>query len=242
MTELLTKSTITNKKMYVNEIFAKIANKYDLLNNLMTFGLHLKWKTELVKLAIKENNLACEVLDLCTGTCDIPIIFNNLKPDIKITCIDNCKPMLEAGKKKIENKGPNNIEIILLDTEALQYKSHSFDIITIGFGLRNLIDKNKCINSAYEMLRNNGALAILDLGYPKNIFWQKLFFFYFFKVVPILGQTFAKNKEAYSYLPNSLLSWYKQEELKDLILKTGFKKCYYKNILGGVVAIHVAVK
>lgn len=248
MTKTIIRSTNENKAAYVNEMFSKIAKKYDLLNNLMTFGLHKRWKKKAIKLALAELNHHSSLitspssLDLCCGTCDLAIILNKLYPSFKITCVDNCSEMLDIARHKIENLKLKNISIQLLDSENLSFKSSSFDLITIGFGLRNLVNKEKCIEDIYRLLRDNSVFACIDLGHPTNIIWEKIFFDYFFRLVPILGKIFAGNKDAYTYLPNSLMNWYKQEELKELILKKGFKKCYFKNILGGIVAIHIATK
>lgn len=242
MIKMLKKSMLDDKALYVNEMFTKIAKKYDLLNNLMTFGLHSKWKEKAVDLALEEIDNPKSALDLCSGTGDLAIILNNKIPEIKITAIDNCASMIDIAKAKIENLKIKNIDTLLADCENLPFYSWSFDIVTMGFGLRNLINKEKCLSNIFGLLKPGGVFACIDLGYPTNQLWQNLYFFYFCNIVPKLGESFAKNKDAYTYLPESLKTWYKQEELKEIILKTGFKKCYFKNLLGGAVAIHIAVK
>ena len=239
-----TKATLPNKAIYVNELFSKIAKKYDLLNSLMTFGFNYKWKEEAIKLALSEINNPTAALDICCGTCDLGIILSKTSSSINITCTDNCSKMLEIGRIKIEKLKLKNITLSLLDSEDLlsYFPKCSFDIVSIGFGLRNLVNKEKCIEDIYKLLHKNGVFVCIDLGHPTNYFWQKIFFYYFFKIVPTLGAIFAKNKEAYTYLPHSLVSWYTQEKLKNILLSKGFKKCYFKNILGGVVAIHIAIK
>ena len=242
MTRTTEKSITSDKALYVNQMFAEIAEKYDLLNNLMTFGLHNKWKEEAVNLALKEIKDPKSALDLCCGTADLAIILSNKCPQININCVDNCGEMLDIAKTKLENLKIKNIDFLLADCENLSFYSWSFDIITMGFGLRNLVNKENCLKNIFGLLKPGGVFACIDLGYPSNYMWERLYFFYFYNLIPKLGGLFAKNKEAYTYLPASLKTWYKQEELKDLILKTGFKKCYFKNLLGGAVAIHVAVK
>lgn len=244
MTTTTTKSTITNKASCINQMFNNIASKYDLLNNFMTFGNHIRWKEEAIKLALKEIKEPKEILDLCSGTGDLGIILNKLCPLTNITCIDNSNNMLDIAKSKIEKLNIKNIRLLLEDFENLSspLKSQSFDIVTIGFGLRNLINKEKCIIDIYDLLSKNGVFVCIDLGYPANLFWQKIYFIYFFKIVPILGKLFANDIDAYTYLPNSLVSWFKQDELNQILLTKGFRKSYYKNILGGVVAIHIAIK
>lgn len=245
MTQALIKSTNTNNENYINEMFAKIAKKYDLLNNLMTFGNHYKWKEEAILLALKEIKSPKIALDICSGTGDLAFILKKHSPDTKITCIDNTKEMLNIAEIKIKKSMFTNISTMLLDINNLSSafrEKNSIDFISIGFGLRNLSNREACLNAVYNLLKENGIFVCIDLGHPENKMWKNIFYFYFFKVVPILGSIFAKDKDAYSYLPSSLLTWYKQEELRDLILKTGFKKCYFKNVSGGAAAIHIAIK
>ena len=242
MTQTILKSNESNKTEFVNKMFAKIAAKYDLLNNLMTLGLHKKWKEDAIKLALNENIIPRVALDLCSGTGDLAITLHKYSPKTLITCIDNCKEMLNITNEKIKLLKIKNITLSLGDCEKLNYAPSSVDLITIGFGLRNLVNKEECLNSFLKILNNGGIFTCLDIAHPENLIWSTIYNLYFFKIIPILGQSFAKDKEAYTYLPNSLLSWYKQNDLKELILKTGFKRCYYKNIVGGIAAIHIAVK
>lgn len=232
---------IKNKPAYVNKMFNKIADKYDLLNNLITFGLHKKWKEKTVQLALHENSSITDVLDLCTGTGDLALTTKKLIPKANITCIDNADNMLEIAQKRFQHFN-NSFTIYNRDIHNLNLKDTSFDLITIGFGLRNLTERERCLEKSYSLLREGGVFACLDLGYPTNIFWKSIYFTFYFKIIPILGKLFAKDKEAYTYLVESLFSWYKQEELKELLLSKGFKKTYYKNILGGAIAIHIAIK
>lgn len=242
MTTAHLKAINNTKTSYINKIFSDIATKYDLLNNLMTLGLHYLWKEEAIKLALKETNNIKEALDICTGTGDLAIILNKHCPHANILCIDNSSNMLEIAKTKTNNL--QNISLKELDFENLlpEHGLHKFDLITIGFGLRNLSNREKSIEKIFSLLNNSGVFACIDLGYPSNPLWQKIYFGYFLKVIPWLGKIFANNKTAYTYLTDSLASWYKQEELKTQILSEGFSRCYYKNILGGAIAIHIAVK
>jgi len=229
-----------NKEVYVNNMFTDIANKYDLLNNLMTFGLHKIWKKNVIKLAISENNTLNNVIDLCCGTGDLALITSKLLPNAKIVCVDNCQTMLDIANNKFKNL--NNITTLKSNIDEINWDPLSIDLITIGFGLRNLSNRENCITMAYRILKQNGVFACIDLGHPSNKLWKSIYYIFFFKIVPLLGEIFAKNKEAYSYLSSSLLSWYTQEELSTLLLKYGFKKAYYKNIMGGAIAIHIAIK
>lgn len=228
------------KSKLVNNLFNRIAYKYDLLNRLMTFGQHKKWKEYAIKLALKELKHLQSVLDICTGTGDLLLLINKHCKNCKITGIDNSESMLDIAKRKTIEF--SNISVRLEDFEGTESINERYDLITISFGLRNLTKQESSINKIYKTLNQNGVFVCIDLGYPKNILWRNIFFFYFFNIVPILGQIFAGDREAYSYLPNSLHSWYKQEDLKELLLKTGFKKCFYKNIFGGVITIHIGVK
>ncbi|MBI2996560.1 MAG: ubiquinone/menaquinone biosynthesis methyltransferase [Candidatus Melainabacteria bacterium] len=242
MIQTIIQSEVKDKSIFVNHMFAKIAYKYDLLNNLMTFGMHKAWKEKTIKLALKEKKDFKNAIDLCSGTGNLAMILNKYCPQANITCIDNCNEMLDITKNKLNKLKLKNISLKLLDIEKDDLKNHSADLITIGFGLRNLVNKERCIEIIYKILSKGGVLACIDLGHPTNRILEKVFYYYFFKIIPKLGEIFAKDKDAYTYLPTSLLSWYKQEELKDLLLQKGFKKCFYKNVFGGIIAIHIAVK
>jgi demethylmenaquinone methyltransferase/2-methoxy-6-polyprenyl-1,4-benzoquinol methylase len=242
MQDTIQKSNTSGKSTYVNNLFSKIAKKYDLLNNLMTFGRHLKWKEDGIKLALKEVKDCNKALDLCTGTGDLSIILNKLSPKTEIIASDYCDEMLQILEKKIINHDLKNINVKKIDSESIDFPKSTFNLVTIGFGLRNLVNKEKCIESIYSVLKKDGVFMCIDLGHPVNPIWRKIFFTYFYNLVPKMGELFARDKDAYTYLPESLKTWYTQEELKEILLKKGFTKCFYKNIFGGVVAIHIAKK
>ncbi len=242
MTKTIIKSIEPNKAEFVNKMFARIAAKYDLLNNLMTLGFHKKWKENTIKMALSENMAPKNAIDLCCGSGDLAIILQQLSPKTLISCLDNCQEMINITNKKIIESRINNITANLADCENLTNSPSSIELITIGFGLRNLTNQEKCLSNIYRILTKGGVFACIDLGHPEKPICSRIYAFYFFKVIPLLGKYFARDKEAYTYLPTSLLSWYKQNELKELLLKTGFKKSYYKNIFGGIAAIHIAVK
>lgn len=235
------RSTLEDKKVFVNKLFSNISRNYDLLNNLMSFGMHSSWKKQAVLLALKEKPNPKDCLDLCSGTADLAILINKLLPNTNITCIDNCKEMLDIARSKIESSRLKNLSLLYMDFEDIS-PSSSFDLITIGFGLRNLTTQEKSLKKIFETLRTSGVFACIDLGHIKNKIWKNIFYSYFFNIVPKLGKIFSGNEDAYEYLVNSLTTWHTQEELKELILKTGFRKCYFKNIFGGAVAIHIAIK
>src|SRR3989338_3417371 len=236
MTETATKSIASNKSEYINQIFAQIAKHYDLLNNLMTMRFHLKWKKDAIDMAIKENKHIFKALDLCTGTGDLALFIHKKVKNAQIICIDNCHQMIDITKKRLDNINSPTFELIKADCENLRFNNSSFDLITIGFGLRNLINREKCLTDSYDFLAPEGVFACIDLGHPVNPLWKSIYGFYFYKIIPLLGFVFARNKEAYTYLADSLSGWYKQDELKEILIKIGFKKVYYKNILGGAVA------
>lgn len=232
----------TNKATYVNNMFSKIAGKYDLLNNLMTFGMHKTWKEDAIKLALNELSALDSALDLCTGTGDLALIINKLSPKTQIIASDYCTNMLDVLNKKIKKLKIRHIETKIEDAENLSYKTPTFDLITIGFGLRNIVNREKCIENIYTALKPKGVFVCIDLGHPNNQIWRKIFFSYFYNLVPKLGEVFAKDKEAYTYLPESLKTWYDKETLKKLLIRKGFSRCSFKDIAGGTVAIHIAVK
>lgn len=243
MLETKVKNEVENNKQdYVHKMFSGIAKQYDLLNNLMTLGMHNSWKKKAIKLSLNEIEAPHTALDLCSGTGDLGLMIKQLSPNTKVLCVDNCKNMLSIAQDKINKLNLNNISTEISNVENLQFDNNSYNMVSIGYGLRNLVEKEKCLSEIYRILSPGGVFMCIDLGHPTNNFWGLIFNTLFFNVIPFLGKIFAKNEEAYTYLPLSLKSWYTQSELKDLILKTGFKKCFYKNVFGGATAIHIAVK
>lgn len=238
---------IENKELFVHKLFSRIALKYDLLNDLMTLGLHRFWKRELVKHASQSllGIKSARVADLCTGTGDIAELWIQDSRVKEIIAIDTCAAMLQTGYRKLEEKykgAPPKIHMIEADSLAIPEKDSSFQAITVGFGLRNVSDLDLAISEIYRVLKPGGYFASLDLGHPEIPLIGFLYKKIFLSLIPMLGSIFAKDKIAYQYLVKSLDTWPSQRELTQGLYKLGFKKAYYKNLLLGTIAIVVAEK
>ena len=198
------------KSEHVGEVFHSVAEEYDLMNDAMSFGMHRLWKKILIELS--ELSEGSVVLDIASGTADIPINEN---------FFHNCSFALASG-------------------ESLPYQDHTFDLVTVGFGLRNFTDKLKGLKEMRRVLKPNGVLLILEFSKPTNSFFSKVYDWYSFNIIPRLGSLLANNSESYQYLAESIRMHPDQETLRGMVLESGFTECKFYNLVNGVVAIHQA--
>lgn len=234
---------MSDKEQYIKDLFSRIAGKYDLINDLMTFSMHRAWKKKMIKLC--EIAPQAKVLDLCTGTGDIAYMWAYDSRVKKVVGLDSCKPMLlEAATKKLKEpyQIQNKIEFIEGDALEIPFNDNEFDAVTVGFGLRNVQNLDQALKEIKRVLKPGGYMASLDLGHPPvpliNSLYQKLFL----KFVPILGASCAKDKAAYNYLVESLKTWPTQKALCERLWKMKFSRAFFKNIMLGAIAIVVAQK
>jgi demethylmenaquinone methyltransferase / 2-methoxy-6-polyprenyl-1,4-benzoquinol methylase len=236
-----------NKSVFVHDLFSQIANKYDSLNNLLTFSLHKLWKLKSIQLAsIHINKLKskeAKVLDLCTGTGDLAFIWAKHSKVKEIIGLDSCRPMLDVALNKLlKTNYRKKIKFMEGDALELSFEDSSFDAISVGFGLRNLSDLKRGVSEIYRVLKPNGIFVSLDLGHPEPEFLDNFYQNIFLKYVPLFGKLFAGNKFAYKYLKDSLKDWPTQKNLTKILWAAGFKRSYYKNIAFGAIAVLVAEK
>ncbi len=230
-----------DKADFVRDLFNRIAPNYDLMNDLMTGGLHRLWKKKVCKsLDIQAGQ---KVLDLCCGTGDLTFMLLRENPKAEITGIDFSQEMLAYAleRKKKEKHYHAQISFEQGDVMNLPYSDNSFDRLVISFGLRNVSDYEKCLREIYRVAKKGAKFMILDLSHPTG-FWDKISGFYRFKLLPLIGKLLAKDYEAYEYLPNSIQIYPNQEKLVELLVKAGWQRVSYENIFGGVVSIHQAEK
>ena len=236
-----------NKESYVHNLFARIAEKYDLINDVMTGSLHRHWKKTLVNHAAQalEGKSNARVLDLCTGTGDIADLWIQDDRVAEVIGIDSCAPMLESGYKKLSKKyggTPPKLKMLEADAMELMYPHDHFDAVTVSFGLRNVSDADKCLAEVYRVLKPGGYFACLDLGHPPIPAIDWLYKKLFLQLIPGIGSQFAKDKAAYQYLVDSLKTWPPQWVLSEALYEFGFQRSYYKNLMLGAIGLVVAEK
>ena len=230
----------SEKTRKVRGVFDSVALKYDLMNDLMSFGLHRWWKDYAIK--ILDVQPGHKVLDLASGTGDLARIINGLrKDDVSVVCSDINLSMLSLGRdKSLDNAAVKKISYTQASAESLPYQDDTFDRVVIGFGLRNVTDKVNALNEIRRVLAPGGAVVILEFSKVKAPLLSVVHKFYTLKILPKLGALVANDSESYRYLGESIDLHPSQTELSYMIEDTGLKdvRCY--NLLGGAVAVHVA--
>ena len=225
---------LQNKKGLVQGVFDQVFDKYDLMNDFMSFGIHRLWKKNLINLMNPSKNK--NLIDVACGTGDIGKLYlDNTDISNNITCIDPNKGMIAKGKKKLINY--KNINWIISEAERLPIKSDLFDFYTISFGLRNTKDLNRTLSEAYRVLKPGGRFLCLEFSQIQN---ENLKFIYkqYSKLIPLIGKYVVGNKQPYEYLLESIEKFVSQDELLELMSKNKFQKCNYKNLYNGIVSIH----
>ena len=229
---------LQNKKGLVDKVFNQVYNKYDLMNDFMSMGIHRYWKKNLINMMSPRTNR--KLIDVACGTGDIGKLFlDNTNKNAEIVCVDPNKGMIDKGKQKLFNY--KNIKWIISSAEKLPIADNSFDYYTISFGLRNTKNLNNALSEAYRVLKPGGRFFCLEFSKIQN---SNLDFLYkkYSKLIPIIGQFVVGEKEPYEYLVNSIEQFINQDELLDLMKKKNFHKCYYRNLSGGIVSIHTGWK
>ena len=230
---------INQKAKKVGDVFHSVAGEYDLMNDVMSFGMHRLWKRMLLELSgLSENTVA---LDIASGTGDIPKLISQKFPSSHIHVTDINESMLALGKERSINENfYQNCSFTLASGEELPYQDQMFDLVTIGFGLRNFTDKQAGLREMKRVLKPGGILLILEFSKPTNSLFSKIYDWYSFNVIPRLGSLFVDDADSYKYLAESIRMHPSQEELKLMVIEAGFKKCKFYNLVNGVVAIHQA--
>ena len=222
----------------VRDLFAGVARKYDVMNDLMSLGLHRRWKDELVARMPRHGYL----LDVAGGTGDIAIRYlKNAGPDgtTRATVIDLTAAMITAGRQNADRAGIfTNIDFVVGNAEVLPFADATFDIVTISFGLRNVTDKEKSLREMRRVLKPGGKFLCLEFSKVVLPLLDQLYEKYNFTMLPLLGKYVAGNEDSYRYLAESIKLFYSQEELVKKMELGGFKRIGYENLTGGVVAIH----
>ncbi|HOZ87795.1 MAG TPA: bifunctional demethylmenaquinone methyltransferase/2-methoxy-6-polyprenyl-1,4-benzoquinol methylase UbiE [Bacteroidia bacterium] len=230
----------TEKKEQVAEMFDNIANRYDLLNSILSLGIHKGWRKKCVN--ILKDTKSASILDVATGTADFAIACLALHPK-KITGIDISDGMLNVGREKIKHLNAEAIvELKNGNAETVDFPDNSFDAIVVGFGVRNFQNLEKGLANLYRVLKPGGELVILEFSYPTNWFIKSGYNFYFSYITPLIGKIFSKDTRAYSYLTESVKAFPNNEKFTGILQSLNFRKTYFKPLSLGVAAIYYGVK
>lgn len=233
---------INEKTERVSQIFSSVANKYDVMNDAMSFGLHRIWKY--IAITIADIKAGQTILDLAGGTGDLTaLISKKLGCNGTVTLADLNIDMIQTGRDKLINEGLlENICYLGLNAEQLSFKENSFDRVIIGFGLRNVARKEVALKEIYRVLKPSGKLIILEFSTCRVPFLKQIYNTYSFSIIPRLGQLIAGDSESYRYLVESIRKHPDQATLKSMLQAANFFECEYYNLCGGIVAVHVGFK
>ncbi|HUF73864.1 MAG TPA: bifunctional demethylmenaquinone methyltransferase/2-methoxy-6-polyprenyl-1,4-benzoquinol methylase UbiE [Gammaproteobacteria bacterium] len=226
------------KKTRVRSVFDSVASRYDVMNDLMSFGLHRLWKRFAVeKTGLKRGQRA---LDVAAGTADLAIaLARRVGPTGHVIVTDINRDMLTVGRDRLLDAGlTRNVSCLVADAEALPFADRSFHCVTIGFGLRNVTDKGKALGSMHRVLKPGGRLLVLEFSRPKLGALNAVYDAYSFEVLPRMGRLVANDADSYRYLAESIRRHPDQATLQSMMEDAGFERCEHFNLSGGIVALH----
>ena len=227
-----------DKQHRVGSVFDSVAGNYDLMNDVMSFGVHRLWK----RFAIEQSGVrrGQKILDLAGGTGDLAERLSRMVgPDGEVVIGDINKSMLNVGRERLLDRGIcGNVQYVQANAENLPFPDSSFDCITIAFGLRNVTDKPRALESMYRVLKPGGRLLVLEFSKPVVPALKQAYDLYSFKILPVMGRLIARDEASYRYLAESIRMHPGQEDLKALMEQSGFEDCDYFNLSGGIVALH----
>jgi demethylmenaquinone methyltransferase/2-methoxy-6-polyprenyl-1,4-benzoquinol methylase len=230
-----------NKKQKVGSMFDNIAFRYDFLNHFLSFGIDRCWRKKAISI-VQETHKNPEILDVATGTADLAIAALKLNP-VKIIGIDISSKMLEIGREKIRKKGhTEKIELIIGDSEDIPFEEDSFDVAMVAFGVRNFADPFKGLSEMKRVLKDGGLVMVLEFSKPSGFPFRQIYSFYFIHVLPLIGRFFSKNRNAYTYLPESVMQFPDNEQFILLLQSAGFEGIMQKRLTGGVASIYTGFK
>lgn len=237
------KEVPTEKKVEaVAQVFHSVAAKYDIMNDLMSGGVHRLWKRH----TISQSGVRAgqTVLDIAGGTGDLTLKFSRLVGSQgQVILADINDSMLKVGRDKLANKGiVGNVKFVQANAEELPFPDDTFDCITIAFGLRNVTDKSKALASMYRVLKPGGRLLVLEFSKPESELLSQVYDQYSFRLLPTMGKLIANDSESYRYLAESIRMHPDQETLKGMMDEVGFERTSFQNLTGGIVALHKGFK
>ena len=226
----------------VRGVFDSVASQYDVMNDLMSLGIHRIWKRVAVQLSnVREGE---RVLDLAGGTGDLTTLFSKrVGKSGNIVLADINSEMLRTGRDRLIDRGLiNGVTYAQVNAECLPFEDNTFDCVCIAFGLRNVTDKDAALRSMYRVLKPGGRVIVLEFSHPIDKVTEKVYDFYSFKLLPKIGKVIAKDEESYRYLAESIRMHPKQDKLKEMMQEAGLDRCEYFNMSQGIVAVHRGYK
>jgi len=230
------------KSTTVLKYFDSIALRYDLMNSLLSFGIHYLWKHDTMKAGMLKNG--DKVLDLCGGTGDLSILAGKITGEKgKVVLYDFSLEMIKSGIEKISRKRLSHIiSPVCGDAETISFPDNTFDTALIGFGLRNLSDIEKGLKDIHRVLKPGSSLICLEFSQPISPWFRKLYDFYSSNILPFAGKIITGSEEAYTYLHDSIRGFPPPDKLSEIMQQAGFKKATYKRLTNGIAVIHTATK
>ncbi|MDH5632638.1 MAG: bifunctional demethylmenaquinone methyltransferase/2-methoxy-6-polyprenyl-1,4-benzoquinol methylase UbiE [Gammaproteobacteria bacterium] len=232
----------SEKQRLVGDVFRSVASKYDVMNDLMSMGVHRLWK----RFAIDQAGVrpGMRVLDLAGGTGDLAVLMHRqMKGKGELVLADINDAMLEVGRDRLMDKGiAGAVEFVQANAEELPFPSDRFDVVTMAFGLRNVTHKQRALESIFRVLKPGGKLLVLEFSKPVAPGLDKIYDAYSFSILPKLGKLVANDETSYRYLAESIRKHPDQETLKEMMSRAGFGRVDYFNLTGGIVALHKAWK
>jgi demethylmenaquinone methyltransferase / 2-methoxy-6-polyprenyl-1,4-benzoquinol methylase len=230
------------KTRRVGEVFSSVASRYDLMNDLMSFGIHRLWKRYAIHVA--QIRPGAKILDVAGGTGDMSVLFHRAAGEqgsVIVSDINNA--MLSEGRDRLLDRGlSSGFQFVQANAEALPFQKNSFDCVCIAFGLRNVTDKDAALRSMFEKLKYGGNVIILEFSKVVIPVMKQLYETYSFQFIPHLGQIITQDKDSYRYLVESISMHPDQETLKSMMETAGFSRVEYYNLTGGIVAVHKGYK
>ena len=232
---------IEKKKAAVELMFDSIAWRYDFLNHFLSFNFDRLWRRRAIKI-ISKSYKSPNILDVATGTGDLAIAAMKLNPS-KISGIDISRKMLEIGREKVGKKGfSGKIDLIPGDSEKIPFDDNHFDVAMVAFGVRNFSDPLKGLSEMRRVIRTGGMIMVLEFSKPSGFPIKLLYNFYFRNILPLFGRLFSKDKDAYRYLPDSVMKFPDNEEFLKLLIHAGCSDTHQVKLTGGVASIYTGIK
>ncbi|MBV5339679.1 MAG: bifunctional demethylmenaquinone methyltransferase/2-methoxy-6-polyprenyl-1,4-benzoquinol methylase UbiE [Deltaproteobacteria bacterium] len=232
---------LSDKGEKIQQMFGAIAPRYDFLNRLLSFGIDRRWRTKAVRLL--KYREGSRILDVATGTGDVALEIALRTPDsVKITGADFCKEMVDLGAVKVAaSPYAARIDLKVAACEDLPFANETFDSVTIAFGIRNVVDRRLGLAEMWRVMRPGGRVIILEFSTPRSLLFRQLYYFYFRRLLPVVGGLFSRYN-AYKYLPDSVLEFPSQEEFSRMMSEAGFRNIHLHELTFGIATIYVGEK